>query len=636
MKKILRFLLLILISLFSFQLVYAEDGTTEFAGARFSVNEILADNELPYGVKHTKLDGFTSTSLQGYDADGLGGKSDLVVPGEYYSQKVNILEVPSSDTVRVTTWANLNNHRWTLTTVKGMIADYESKNPGWKVIGAINGDFFDIGGNGNLPYQTSGAMVSGGEYYKTTTGRQVGLTNDGREDSLIGNETIQRTEYIRLAVYNEDGAIISEFDIEKLNTDPGTGETALYFATYNAEHNIVPVSFNVNEGASCFVVREAELALPNNANDFYGRGVISSVVPQELSQGQFALVTDNEAVKAALAVGVRIRCQFEYIGDYNDATDITGCGDTIMDNGEANLKANLANRAPRTVIGRKADGTIVMMVIDGRQAGKGMYGADHTELAVIMKSYGCVEAYNLDGGGSSTLIIRQGGQFIIQNSPSDGNENGRTDSNCLLIVVKDPKLEVEVSDMQIDALTFNINIINENHHDITHLYIKIGSELKEVQAGTVSFTGLNPNTEYPYRIYYRNSEGEMIWIATDGKQKTLKRMPEFLGLVINEDGEYFKITVLYNDPDKASTLDIAYLGINGKLASFYKGEMRVMKSKIGNRISGLFVEYYYNLNDGKNIFVQINTPDIEYHRNFEAQIQYIPNYINEYLKEIYQ
>ena len=49
-----------------------------------------------------------------------------------------------------------------------------------------------------------------------------------------------------------------------------------------------------------------------------------------------------------------------------NATDITGGGDTLL---PATTSA-INDRAPRTVIGQKADGTIVMMVIDGRQGGK--------------------------------------------------------------------------------------------------------------------------------------------------------------------------------------------------------------------------------------------------------------------------
>lgn len=74
-------------------------------------------------------------------------------------------------------------------------------------------------------------------------------------------------------------------------------------------------------------------------------------------------------------------------------------------------------RPPRTVIGSTADNKIVLFVCDGRQ---GTYsdGATMLELAQIMKGIGCVNALNLDGGGSSTIIA--GGTLL--NKPSDGSE----------------------------------------------------------------------------------------------------------------------------------------------------------------------------------------------------------------------
>jgi hypothetical protein len=623
-----------LIAFFGLATIRAEDGATEIAGARFLVEEIIEENELPYGVKHTKIDGFTSTSLTGYDVDGLGSLTGLVESGKYYEQVVNVLEVPSSDVVRITPWANLNDNKWTLTTVRGMINDYESKHPGWKVIAAINGDFFDIGGSGNLPYQTNGAMVSNGEYYKTSTARQVGFTNDGRADSLIGNEPVQRTEYMKLAVYDDEGNITSEFNIEKINAAPAAGETAIYFAIYDSNHAIVPVNFTGAPGLSCYVVGEAELALPNSATDFYGRGVISARAPQELGIGQFAIVTGNEAVKAVLDTGVKIRCQYELIGAYADAKDITGGGDTIMNDGIVPEVTALKNRAPRTVVGRKADGTIVMMVIDGRQASKGMYGADYSELAAVMHSYGCVEVYNLDGGGSSTMIIRKEGLLEVKNTPSDGRE--RTDSNCLLVVARDPNLDIDLAEMNISKLAFDIDLKAENGHDIDKMYMELNGELKEIEDGTVEFTDLTPNTEYDYRLYYRDAEGKLTRIITDGRQKTMKRMPEFIKIQIYEDGERFKITIIYNDPDTAATFDICTLSINDKKASFYKGEMKVLKSKVGNRIEYLGLSYFYNLNDGKNEHVELEWPTYEHYRDFEAKIQYIPNYVNDYATAVYR
>ncbi|SPF56740.1 Exopolysaccharide biosynthesis protein [Candidatus Desulfosporosinus infrequens] len=59
--------------------------------------------------------------------------------------------------------------------------------------------------------------------------------------------------------------------------------------------------------------------------------------------------------------------------------------------------------APRTAIGQKADGTIILVVIDGRQP-TWSWGAKMSDLYNLFKEYGAVNAANLDGGSSSELI----------------------------------------------------------------------------------------------------------------------------------------------------------------------------------------------------------------------------------------
>lgn len=73
-------------------------------------------------------------------------------------------------------------------------------------------------------------------------------------------------------------------------------------------------------------------------------------------------------------------------------------------------------RPPRTLIGNTADNKIVLFVCDGRQAHSD--GATLLELVQIMKSIGCVNVLNLDGGGSSAILAN--GQLL--NKPSDGTE----------------------------------------------------------------------------------------------------------------------------------------------------------------------------------------------------------------------
>ena len=69
---------------------------------------------------------------------------------------------------------------------------------------------------------------------------------------------------------------------------------------------------------------------------------------------------------------------------------------------------------PRTAVGLRADGTWIFVVVDGRQPGLSI-GMNLKEVAELMQSLGCVDALNLDGGGSSTLCVL--GKVV--NSPSD-------------------------------------------------------------------------------------------------------------------------------------------------------------------------------------------------------------------------
>lgn len=71
-------------------------------------------------------------------------------------------------------------------------------------------------------------------------------------------------------------------------------------------------------------------------------------------------------------------------------------------------------RNPRTAIGRREDGTILIVVIDGRQPNRSV-GATIDELRAVMVALGAVDAINLDGGGSTTLALK--GE--LSNVPSD-------------------------------------------------------------------------------------------------------------------------------------------------------------------------------------------------------------------------
>jgi hypothetical protein len=93
--------------------------------------------------------------------------------------------------------------------------------------------------------------------------------------------------------------------------------------------------------------------------------------------------------------------------------------------GDFNLQTFIERRHPRTAVGRTAQGEVLWITVDGRQPHS--QGVSLSELAQIMARYGAVEAVNLDGGGSTTLVARN----LIINSPSDGTE--RPVSNAWLV-----------------------------------------------------------------------------------------------------------------------------------------------------------------------------------------------------------
>ncbi len=96
-------------------------------------------------------------------------------------------------------------------------------------------------------------------------------------------------------------------------------------------------------------------------------------------------------------------------------------------------------RHPRTAAGIAADGRrLILLVVDGRQEGWSV-GMRLDELGRLMLALGARDAINLDGGGSTTLVVRdpQGDTLQVANRPSD-KEGERPVGDALAIVSRCP------------------------------------------------------------------------------------------------------------------------------------------------------------------------------------------------------
>jgi hypothetical protein len=110
-------------------------------------------------------------------------------------------------------------------------------------------------------------------------------------------------------------------------------------------------------------------------------------------------------------------------GEWKRAEDILGGGPLLLWKGqrleepekESISRVFFLARHPRTAVGVRADGTLLFVTVDGRRPDESV-GMSLRELTDLMLELGCVSANNLDGGGSTTMVI----DGRVVNRPSGG------------------------------------------------------------------------------------------------------------------------------------------------------------------------------------------------------------------------
>ena len=119
-------------------------------------------------------------------------------------------------------------------------------------------------------------------------------------------------------------------------------------------------------------------------------------------------------------------------GQYWNVRDAIHAGPVLISDGNIDLTINdevffntpVAGVQPRTAVGYTNDNDLILMVVDGRQVdSRGVY---LEELAIMMLEFNCIEAINLDGGGSSTMVADN----RLVNRPS-----GRTSQREVMSVI---------------------------------------------------------------------------------------------------------------------------------------------------------------------------------------------------------
>jgi phosphodiester glycosidase/flagellar hook capping protein FlgD len=229
-----------------------------------------------------------------------------------------------------------------------------------------------------------------------------------------------------------------------LNKAPGTNGISLFTSDWGSATPRLAGSFAVALGSFPPATPNTDLAVPVTASSVGGSVRIEPGTAVLVARGNAAAKLEAEALPGTVLT-LRLILQ----PDWSVVSDAIGGGPILVRDGvpvyrsnEAFTTSQLAPRGPRTAIGQRSDGGIVLVTTDGRQPGLSV-GMTNFELAQTLVRFGAVRGMGLDGGGSSTLAF----DGTVLNSPSDGRE--RAVSTALMLeyygVYSPPPSELVVS-----------------------------------------------------------------------------------------------------------------------------------------------------------------------------------------------
>ncbi len=400
MKKKVFLTLLILFTVFGIYKIQAE--TVSFTMGEIEEQETLTVGDIEYNKYVLSTESSTKYIIHNIEI-GRYSEFDVVLYTQIYGE----------DAVGISTVLN-------------MALDYEQKT-GKTVYAAINGDFFGPPSMGVFAIENN--ILGFG--YAPEQGSSLGFTNAHR--AVMGE-----VEYgFKINLYDELGKLIDSIPIDKLNEELEEGEIGLFtndLTSVISGDNIAKLSV------------EDELFINNY--DFHREGDILSKSSDFVFDNLDYTLSDNEFVLAAkgdsekyqellsnLEEATRIAIYPYPINDFEDMDYIISGYQTLIKRGEIlpdPLRVGGLSAHPRTTIGVSRDGTIGLTVVDGRMVD--VPGVTLPQLASINESFGYFYALELDGGGSSTMLLRnlKTDELEVMNTPSDGSL--RRVVNAILVV----------------------------------------------------------------------------------------------------------------------------------------------------------------------------------------------------------
>ncbi len=301
---------------------------------------------------------------------------------------------------------------------------------GINVIAAINADFWMPDG------EIINNMVSSGKFVKAVSGH-----SDDKLKRIFSQFALTENEQPLMGKFDFKGKIFfkdgTQADIDRINSRTDSSKITLYNFYQGKETPELHKDWNSFE---------AELRPAGSIGDtllFVPDGKVNRNGKTYIPHYGYIISSNNEEakkLKQEIHKDDTLKVLLRLLPDYGKIYALTGGLPRIVKNGE-NLAAQsdtlngtkpsfTLTKHPRTGIGISKDSTtLYLFTVDGRQESSS--GMSLKEFADLMISHGVYQGLNLDGGGSTTMVIN--GKVV--NHPSD-KTGERPVGSCLVVIKK--------------------------------------------------------------------------------------------------------------------------------------------------------------------------------------------------------
>ena len=343
-------------------------------------------------------------------------------PGTYYSY----YEVPTRPWTIHVTEIDLSNPYLKIETVKAQdklhgfegVSSMSKRNDteGHRVVMATNGDFYNTSTG-----EPSNNQVSNGEFVKgySTWGTAFTYSEGGIPD-------ICNVQFSGKVISKNGSGHDVLYPLKAVNRPRSSDDLLIYNNFYGTSTGTSASGFECLATAiSDWLVNDTVVAVIETCD---------STANRSIPEGKFVLSGQGGAkdfLQQNCTPGDTIRILQQIADSPKRLTQLVGGGAWFLKNGVDMISPTDIVRHPRTGIGFSADSTkLFLMVVDGRSMQS--IGMDYHQMGDFLAFMGAAHGLNLDGGGSSSMVVRNS----IMNTPSDGDE--RSVSNSVLCISSAP------------------------------------------------------------------------------------------------------------------------------------------------------------------------------------------------------